>query len=60
MQSANSSDYYSGRAQHAQGCAQAAASDDIKAIHLELAEQYARLAAQASPGNRSRSPLASR
>jgi len=54
MHSNNLTEYYRNREQNSQALAQGAFSDGIKAIHLEMAAQYARLASEMSPGNRTR------
>jgi hypothetical protein len=41
--------YYARREQQERALANAALSADIRAIHLELAEQYARLSREAEP-----------
>ena len=49
MSDLNQPAYYARREQQERALANAALSSDIRAIHLELAEQYARLADKAKP-----------
>ncbi|MCW3849324.1 hypothetical protein OF829_18960 [Sphingomonas sp. LB-2] len=44
MRSDDSGDYYRGREQQALALAHGAVDDNIRAIHLQMAEEYGRLA----------------
>lgn len=52
MTQVENKDYYSVRADQARQHAEAAASEKIKSIHLDMAERYALLAKSGDPSRR--------
>ena len=57
MSQSTDREYYICRAAHARRLANAAASDRIRAIHLEMAMDYDQLAAEPQPRVRLRMPI---